>query len=738
MTSGRKLLLIVLAVTVLIGGYYALSRMTGVVPWFGRSDRAAEAQGSTAEDQAAAERRKAIAEARRRDLQKMLEQIPEDLKKPRTLTLNDFVTSQERFPLPDDATLLTAAPPLPEKMPPLVFIAPLRNLEDKRTRPAETLEFLITIHLAASPPGRILLDLLPDTLRREVCQPKVGAGTWSERAPGEYLEIARSLGSDTFVYGRADVVDGHAMIQLGLSDLRSTRTDTFTGRAALADLGPLIGRAVEKIALFSGVTASDIQSAGMIRGLPGAATYELTVSDEVATPELFRKYLALEPDSLSLHYQAPLFLPAPDSIELANESLQRWPDNTLLLKAKQTALGYMGSMPAQMLFVSEAVRRGDCRAGTMQRLMGVCYDLMKMPQLDISETARAVRAVFEQYLQKRPDMWLMRRYYALHLWNMAYHLPFSLSSDSNDTSGIRSLQEQTYALAFQQLEQAAAGREPPVLILLDMLRLKRTMGEPPESLMPILARIQLIDPKNIKGDLLVATYKARKSPVGDMAYFDLIKKAVDRAGNTPDVMDAVTQAMAEPLGVIIGRAESDDYERLKDRPDALFYGEAMETALSDGRLVSIEQLSTFFYVIKANNGWVPKWKIYVAYLERNHAAMEKALREGNWEEALRLGGALAYFADENGQHKAQYAVVKSLWKLRRYAEALKWCEIYQKNFPERHTFYYMFAVVAEEAGVRLEEAYEKAKIATRLDPTNQGIKDLLARLGKRLGKPTTL
>jgi hypothetical protein len=552
MIAGRKLLLIVLAVAVIVGGYYALGRMTGVVPWFGRSDQAGTAQGPSAEEKAAAERRKAIAEARRRDLQKMLEQIPEDLKKPRTLTLNDFVTSQERFPLPDDATLLTTSPALPDKMPPLVFFAPLRNLQDKRTRNEEALEALIGIHLSANLSGKQLVDLPPTSLVAQACWPPMGQGEWTDRKPAEYFEIARHFGADIFVYGRADARDGQVMLQLGLSDLNVTRTDTLTVQVPLNRIGEAIAQAVSKIALFAGVAQADIDAAGMLQGLPGPATYEAILSDEIATPELLRKYFALEPDSRFLHVWAPMWLNAPDSIDFANESLKRWPDDGRLLYSKCMALAYSGNHVAAVLFASALARRYGPSASLLTVLQDNTYEILKSRYAADSASIIATRKAFEDYLQRRPKCWQMRRLYALHLWNMAHYAPWMLTENASDTSESKShLASQTYDLASRHLEEAAKGHAAPFILLKDMLRLKIRKGDPPESLMPILARIQLIDPKNIEGDLMVAKYVGERAPVGDIAYLDIIKAAVDRVGRSPQVMDDVTRAMQGPLSVTI-------------------------------------------------------------------------------------------------------------------------------------------------------------------------------------------
>lgn len=565
-----------------------------------------------------------------------------------------------------------------------------------------------------------------------------GQGEWTDRTPAEYFEIARNFGADIFVYGRADVTDGQVTIQLGLSDLNVTRTDTFSVQAPLSKIGDAIGQAVVKVAQFSGVSQAEIEAAGMLQGLPGPASFEAFVSEEVATPELFRKYFATEPDSLCLHVHAPLMLLSPESIEFANESLKRWPNDTRLIQVKHAALRDSGNPVAAALFASELIRRYGLTTAWAVDLNSDIYAMYQFDLPNTSATAHALRKGLEDYLRLRPRAWQMRRLYGVHLLTMAHFDPASFSVDVSDTETIRLAQSRLYELALDQLTQAATGHMAPLALLEDILRVKVGKGDPPESLMPILARMQLIDPKNIEGDLIVAAYVGTRAPAGDMAYLDIIKKAVERVGTSPQVMHEVTYAMAGPLSMTVRPYNSENYLRLKERPDALYYGEAMEVALSDGRLVAQEQMRNFFYVIKANKGWVPKWKIYRQYLDRNLKQLKEAMDAGRWREGLKISTAIGHLGGDNSGMFVDYARVKCLWKLKRYRDALYYCEQFQNNYPDKLTFYYMFAVIAEDAGVRLEEAYEKAKIAVPLDPTNQGIKDVLARLGQRLGKPTTL
>jgi tetratricopeptide (TPR) repeat protein len=431
-------------------------------------------------------------------------------------------------------------------------------------------------------------------------------------------------------------------------------------------------------------------------------------------------------------------LPPPECIEFANESLKRWPNDNRLMQVKRAILMNAGNPVAAALFTSELIRRHGLSTALAEDLQEDIYALYQFDFPNTSATAHALRKGLEDYLRLRPRAWPMRRLYGLHLWNMAYFDPVSVAEDVSNTETIRLAQTRTYELALDQLTQASTGHTAPLVLLKDIMRLKIDMGAPPESLMPILARMQLLHPDNIDGDLMVAAHMGKRAPAGDMAYLDIIKKAVERVGTSPQVMDKVTYAMAGPLSMTIQPHNSDNYMRLKDRPDALYYGEAMEVALSDGRLVDPIQMKNFFYVIKANNGWVPKWKIYNEYLDRNLKKLKEALDAGRWQEGLKISAAIGHLGGDNSKMFVDYARVKCLWKLKRYREALYYCEEFQNYHPDKHTFYYMFAVVAEEAGVRLEEAYEKAKIAIPLDPTNQGIKDVLARLGQRLGKPTTL
>ena len=93
--------------------------------------------------------------------------------------------------------------------------------------------------------------------------------------------------------------------------------------------------------------------------------------------------------------------------------------------------------------------------------------------------------------------------------------------------------------------------------------------------------------------------------------------------------------------------------------------------------------------------------------------------------------------DDKDSELMRYIMVRSMWKLGRHREAMNEAEMAAIEMPDRYTFHYMFAVVALEKGERLEEAYERVRIAAELDPKNEGVKATFAKLSARLGKPAS-
>ena len=93
--------------------------------------------------------------------------------------------------------------------------------------------------------------------------------------------------------------------------------------------------------------------------------------------------------------------------------------------------------------------------------------------------------------------------------------------------------------------------------------------------------------------------------------------------------------------------------------------------------------------------------------------------------------ALFELGDKNS---GQTPDARQLEELGRLRHALYEAERGIRMFPKKHTFHYMFAVVALDLEDRLEEAYERAKLAAELDPKNQGCKDTVEKIGRLIGK----
>ena len=128
------------------------------------------------------------------------------------------------------------------------------------------------------------------------------------------------------------------------------------------------------------------------------------------------------------------------------------------------------------------------------------------------------------------------------------------------------------------------------------------------------------------------------------------------------------------------------------------------------------------------------WGDVYNYKNTHWKGANAALKEGNWEECLKHAYRVRWLMSGDEMERVMYCVVKSQWKLGRLRRALSEAEIGISWFPNKHTFHYLFAVVALELNDRLEEAYERAKLAVELDPTNQGCKDTAEKIAKLLGK----
>jgi tetratricopeptide (TPR) repeat protein len=175
-------------------------------------------------------------------------------------------------------------------------------------------------------------------------------------------------------------------------------------------------------------------------------------------------------------------------------------------------------------------------------------------------------------------------------------------------------------------------------------------------------------------------------------------------------------------------------QSLKNEPEVPLFLDALNTAIQGDAFLRYPPIGMAWELDKLDPRAAGIWGKVYAYKNGHWKGANAALSAGNWPECLKHAKRVVFQMDGDEGERMRYCIVKSLWKMGQLREALDEAELGIRGYPEKHTFHYMFAVVALELGDRLEEALERAKLATELDPANQGIKDTIKKLEDLLAK----
>lgn len=718
--------------------------------------------------------------AQEKDYTKAVEAVKTQVAEIRATT----VTEDQRFPLGPDAGFLTAPPPLPAKMPPVVFVAPLYGAGRGTEVPSRTTSILqefLKFQLRASPRDRVVLNVVPQTYIA-VPYERVGEKQHREqgRKPEEYLNDARLIGADYLIYGRADEAAGNIQFQLAMMDLATSRTDSFAVTVARDRMAEALQGAVRKCAQFCGVAPADI--AAMEAGLPTARVLDQCLKTEESKASELRQMVAASPDCPALHLSAIQgALEREDAVALANDALRRWPDDARLLLAKAQALRIERSAPegtsprnrdaratatlraftapvAAHTILSEVARRQPANIFIPIQMADSLAALDNAPvePAVIASAYRAAQGYLGSLCERMPANWAARWDYAWLLnsfFRRGTALAYSEMEDATeittdgDTSAVQQIAERYRTLSERAVAEinAAAQRRPDCTRLwVEVIRTRLNLAhDGVDALLPIVATIGAVDPNNVEGDVLLARSLGTTTETR-YARARIYSDAMKRTNMDPDVCLRCAWALIPPIEAVLYvrdpyDADSYDYPALLNNPEADVFCETVESALAKGQYLEKGLIHVLFFNYHAQNRLDKKKAVWDSYVKPSFSRAMAALNKGDWAEANKWARAVYSLQEDPAARETMfYCMVKSLWKLNRHRESLEFAESGIQEFPNRPTFHYMFAVVALDLGDRLEEAYEHARIAVPLDPANQGIKDTLKKLGQKLGKPETL
>ncbi|MBX7246030.1 MAG: hypothetical protein K1X53_11075 [Candidatus Sumerlaeaceae bacterium] len=754
--SRQKILAIVLLVAA--GGYgfwwYQRHQPTPEQLEATRKDREKQAKKEKITEQ-----EKVIAEAQKRDYENAMKDREARKKSPPPkLTF----TEAERYPLADGAKFLMESTTVTlGSLPKVLFLAPLYSAspaDPKPTTATQILQDLVRYQLTAATGDRLLVNLVPTSYMSLPYTDASGEMNYKGRKPEEYLRDATTMGADVLVYGRADEVGENVVIQLGLADLKTSRTDTFSMSQPSSKAGEVINAAVTKIAGFTGISQADQAEAGLTSGSPSAEAYAMFKKLIAVKPPDTTAALALAEGCPALYANVSYLVDDRNqALEIMNDAIRLHPRDYRLQYAKSRLLRALGSPHAAHLLLSDLARRYPASLIFADQMADSLYALSRYrpAAAQVAPAYRGALQFLETQANAMPGNWALHWDYGNELWAFAESGGYlgleeaGSDIDKNDPAAVRRFMEEYFrnvgnstkeylAKAIAQFKMAVAGRPDCARLLAELVRLQIRAGENDFTVQsPLLARIGLLDPKNVDADFAVAEAQFETNPA---AALSVLRDVAKRTNNDPQVMYQVATTMIEPL-----RARMNWYNRGNQNPGALtglpeadFYYEAMTTALKADLVIYPAQIDMLSKVLQSR-GEAKRWKeIFEPYLKRSFKRASEAQTKGRWAESLKWADAVHDLFGGQDRERMGYCIVKSMWKLKRHREALERCEYEIMLAPDRHTFHYMFAVIALDLGDNLEEAYEHAKIAIPLDPTNQGIKETLKKLGEKLGKPTTV
>ncbi len=717
---------------------------------------------------------KVLREAQTKDIKRRVEEFEKQAANPNS-EMNRAIAQAARLmaPLTSDTTvLMDSAVGASDPKPPILYVAPLYGAAADVSKGTMALESMLRFELRPRRPGPLALNIVPQVLTQYPYVRTAQENAHENRPPQDYLRDARAISADIFVYGRADVVKGNALFQLAFTDLHSSRTGAFTRSVPLDQVGVLVGTAAREVAKFAGLKDDAIMTLGAgggIEALPTRKAVEIErelEGHDLATSDA-RGMLAAAGGGPWIAWRLMDTVGVDGAVEFSDEVIRRWPDDPRLLMAKGFVLGRLREPVLSIIFMSEFMRRQpDSLIGTAALCgrMDVAQD-QRPGNITVILGQRGTLRQLDAMLQRYPFNWALRWNRGLVASRVAKRAGTLLVLDAGRKypNATTVTEEMTRALvepyknlpetALADLREALKQRPDIPQLIVDLISCHRDLtdgqgDDAPENAIkwqyPLLAQINLLDPRNVEADMMVADQQAYSK---ESQQVRILRECAERNGRDPKVMLRVAKSLNLALyhkrnpenRDLSGETDQQQAERSKamlGTPEAQLFAEALKPALEADLFIPPQLMTTAWDLAIADSGtygWL--WEMAYKYKNGHWKAAQETNRAGKWAESLDHARRVVHTMGDKEYETMQYCVVKALWKLKRLNESMWESQDGFARLPNRHTFHYLFAVVALELGDRLEEAYEHAKIAAKLDPKNTGIHETIAKLEDKLGKP---
>lgn len=656
------------------------------------------------------------------------------------------ISDEERFPLQADAQFLNATPAFPsKKRAPVVYFGPLAPADDSSTSACKSLECMLRFQLGSSPRTQPALNVVPLWYMREPYLHEDGSCSLDKQPPSQLASDAQLLGCDYLVTGGVRSSAAGLALDLSVTDLKTSRTQKWDSEASPALFATLFGDAVRNCASSCGLNATQIDQAQLLKAIPNAATWAWWCrsghpDDLEARPipaEQWRAAIQADPQCTILRVIAAA---RTSDLAIVNDALRNTPDNLGLLLTKCELLRTKKKPFAALLLHSELVRRYPDSLLVMSELpwtLSACFpaksDSTEPPVafLKATEALRNLSAGFA-------DNWLLRKDYGSVCQLLASFVRGSKTVDQVPQEAW-SFYRRLMAMAVHEIDLAAARRPDCPNLLTLMLGIHFLAGDHDlVSQREVLERIHQLDPSNVEAEITVA-YSHSVGWSQDAMYLPIIKGAYQRHQDSPRALAKIAQSLAENVGRTVGFGQSREEVFAKENPSTNLFIECMERSLASGNECEnwVAEILMDVYQARAEKQKIRQLAAQDGRRSRVIVqAAELFQQNDDCTQCLELAReAMATAQVPEIREQLQYHIVKSLWKLARIDEGLAEAKKGIAQYPDKQTFYYLFALIALPKPAAYEEAFAQTTRAIDICSTNPAVNKVHEMLRVKLNRP---
>ena len=232
--------------------------------------------------------------------------------------------------------------------------------------------------------------------------------------------------------------------------------------------------------------------------------------------------------------------------------------------------------------------------------------------------------------------------------------------------------------------------------------------------LPLLARVNILDPPKVGPDLIVAE---QQSFTDAKRQLKILRDAVQRTNGNPEVRKQVAWNLVPALR----RAMDWDFKNVENQrknahlaaaaPQADFFVECIKPVVSADLPIDNSLMDIAYWLKEGgHSGGTELDGMIKAFLNLHFKAAQ--VREPQAPLEDRTGSCNEGLGPSARPDwgNMQFIIARAHLSLNHNSQAMDEAEMGATELPDAYLFHYIFALAALEKGERLEEAYERAKI----------------------------